>query len=68
VITCYVRYVLDMQKLDAFSEYGRLWMQLITKLGGTHHGYFLPSRDPEATSDRRVSFPGIGRKDRPTWE
>jgi|SRR5215510_10140420 len=60
MITCYVRYVLDMHKLDAFAEYGRLWIALITKLGGTHHGYFLPSHDPKAVDHGRFSFPGIG--------
>ena len=60
MITCYVRYVLDMQKLDAFAEYGRLWIALITKLGGTHHGYFLPSLDPKAVNHGRFSFPSIG--------
>ncbi|HXD75520.1 MAG TPA: NIPSNAP family protein [Vicinamibacterales bacterium] len=60
MITCYVRYVLDMDKLDAFAEYGRLWIGLITKLGGTHHGYFLPSQDPRALNHGRFSFPEIG--------
>ncbi len=60
MITCYVRYMLDMDKLDAFAEYGRLWIRLITRLGGTHHGYFLPSRDPLAANHGRFSFPGIG--------
>jgi hypothetical protein len=60
MITCYVRYVLDMSQLEAFAEYGRLWMTLIAKLGGTHHGYFLPSQDPKAIGHGRFSFPGIG--------
>ena len=29
MITCYVRYVLDPEQLDAFAEYGRLWIGLI---------------------------------------
>jgi hypothetical protein len=60
VITCYVRYVLDMQQLEAFAEYGRLWVSAINKLGGTHHGYFVPSQDPRAAGHGRFSFPGIG--------
>ena len=60
MITCYVRYVLDMQKLDAFAEYGRLWITLIDKLGGTHHGYYLPSQDPKAANHGRFSFPDRG--------
>ena len=60
VIACYVRYVLDMNKLDAFAEYGRLWIALINRLGGTHHGYCLPSQDPKAAHHGRFSFPSIG--------
>ena len=60
MITCYTRYVLDLQKMDAFTEYGRLWIRAITKLGGTHHGYFVPSQDPEATNHRQFSFPDMG--------
>ena len=60
MITCYVRYVLDMSQLEAFVEYGRLWIALINKLGGTHHGYYVPSRDPKAANHGRFSFPGIG--------
>lgn len=60
MITCYVRYVLDIEKLDAFAEYGRIWIDLIEKLGGKHHGYFLPSQDEVAKAHGRFSFPGIG--------
>lgn len=60
VITCYIRYVLDLQEMDAFAEYGRLWTRAITKLGGTHHGYFVPSQDPEAANHRPFSFPNMG--------
>jgi hypothetical protein len=60
MITCYVRYTLDMSKLDAFAEYGRIWIELINKLGGIHLGYFLPSQDPKTYSHGRFSFPGLG--------
>jgi hypothetical protein len=49
-----------MEKLDAFAEYGRLWIRLVNELGGTHHGYFLPSQDPKAINHGRFSFPTIG--------
>ena len=39
----YVRYVLDPAKLTEFEHYGRLWLPLVTRFGGQHHGYFLPS-------------------------
>lgn len=42
VVTCYLKYVIDPHKLDEFEHYGRLWIPLVEKFGGTHHGYFLP--------------------------
>ncbi|PFW55149.1 NIPSNAP family protein, partial [Bacillus sp. AFS075960] len=42
MITCYVRYVVDASKLDEFETYGKMWIPLVKKFGGDHHGYFLP--------------------------
>ncbi len=44
LVTCHVRYVLDPDKLDSFREYGRLWVSLITKLGGHVRGAFSQHR------------------------
>eukprot|EP01036_Dinobryon_divergens_P048792 gene48792-65425_t len=30
-------------KLKEFEHYGKLWIPLVEKFGGQHHGYFLPS-------------------------
>jgi hypothetical protein len=43
MITCYLRYIIDPYKLKEFEHYGRLWIPLVQKFGGIHHGYFLPS-------------------------
>jgi hypothetical protein len=43
LITCYLRYVLDPFKLKEFEVYGKMWIPLVEKFGGRHHGYFLPS-------------------------
>jgi hypothetical protein len=42
MITCYVRYTIDPDRLDAFELYARAWIPLVNSMGGTHHGYFLP--------------------------
>ncbi len=42
MVTIYLRYVVDPYKLKEFEHYARLWIPLVNKLGGTHHGYFLP--------------------------
>lgn len=43
MITTCVNYVIDEQKLDAFERYAELWIPMVEKFGGTHHGYFLPT-------------------------
>ncbi len=57
MITCYLRYTIDPDKVAAFEHYARMWMRLIEKYGGTHHGYFVPGEVPPNT---KFSFPGIG--------
>lgn len=42
MITCYLKYVLDPDKIKEFEHYGKLWIPLVEKFGGQHHGYFLP--------------------------
>lgn len=58
-IVCEVRYRLDPEKLAEFEEYGRAWIRLIERFGGTHYGFFLPRAAP---SDTTISFPGRGRQ------
>jgi hypothetical protein len=42
MVSCYLRYVIDPDKLAEFAHYARLWIPLVEKFGGKHHGYFLP--------------------------
>jgi hypothetical protein len=60
VITCYVRYTLNLDEIDAFRQYAQLWIRLINRLGRSHHGYFLPMDDEKARNHGRFSFPGMG--------
>jgi NIPSNAP len=59
MITCFLRYTIDPDNLPAFEHYARVWMRLIEKYGGTHHGYFLPDKDAPNAS---FSFPGIAQE------
>lgn len=43
MVTIYLRYVLDTSRLKEFEHYGKLWIALVEKFGGKHHGYFMPS-------------------------
>ena len=59
MITCFIRYTIDPEKTADFQHYARVWMPLIEKYGGTHHGYFLPDETPSSAA---FSFPGIGEE------
>jgi hypothetical protein len=59
MITCYVRYVIDASKLEAFESYGRMWIPLVEKFGGTHHGYFLPAEGANNVALALFSFPSL---------
>lgn len=59
MITCVVEYTINAAKVDAFERFGRAWIALVEREGGTHHGYFLPA---EGASDRAMalfSFPSL---------
>jgi hypothetical protein len=57
VITCLLRYTINPDQVPAFEHYARVWMRLIEKYGGTHHGYFIPGNGPLSAA---FSFPDIG--------
>ena len=59
MITCVVDYTIDPAKLDAFERFAKAWIELVSKHGGQHHGYFLPG---EGASDKALalfSFPSL---------
>ena len=60
MITCYLRYIIDPAKLKEFEHYGKLWIPLVEKFGGQHHGYFLPQEAPADAALAPFSFPGLG--------
>ena len=59
MITCFLRYTINPDNLADFEHYARVWMRLIEKHGGTHHGYFVHDNEAPAAS---LSFPGIGEE------
>ena len=62
MITCYIRYHLVPGRLDEFEAYAKAWIPLIEEYGGTHHGYFLPGKNPKEFPDPTFSFPGLGKQ------
>lgn len=59
MITCYLRYVVDPYQLAAFEAYGKLWIRLVEKFGGKHHGYFMPSEGTSNVALAMFSFPSL---------
>ena len=53
MITCYLQYKIDPYKLAEFREYAEMWIPLVEKFGGQHHGYFLPK---ESANDLAVAL------------
>lgn len=59
MITCYLKYVIDPYKLSEFEKYAEMWIPLVNKLGGNHHGYFLPHEGANNISVALFSFPSL---------
>lgn len=57
MITCSLRYIIDPYKLKEFQHYGKIWIPLVEKYGGQHHGYFLPSEGASNVALALFSFP-----------
>jgi NIPSNAP len=59
MITCYLRYEVDPDKLADFEACGAMWLDLMPRFGGIHHGYFLPSEGESDVAWAMFSFPSL---------
>lgn len=59
MITCSLRYDIDPYKLKEFEHYAALWIPLVNRLGGKHHGYFLPHEGANDIALALFSFPSL---------
>ncbi len=59
MVTCYLKYVIDPYKIEAFEQYAKMWISLVNKFGGTHHGYFLPHEGANNIAVALFSFPSL---------
>ena len=64
MVTCYLRYVLDPYQIKAFEHYANLWIPLVEKFGGQHHGYFLPSEGANNIAMAMFTFPSLSDYER----
>lgn len=59
MITCYLKYIIDPYKIKEFEIYAKMWIPLVNKFGGTHHGYFLPHEGANNIAVALFSFPSL---------
>lgn len=59
MITCYITYEIDPDKLAEFEHYAKLWIPLVERFGGTHHGYYLPHESASDLAVALFSFPSL---------
>lgn len=59
MITCFLRYEIDPDRLADFEAYGKMWIRLVNRLGGQHHGYLLPSEGASDVALASFSFPSL---------
>jgi hypothetical protein len=64
VITCHIRYEIDPDQIDAFERFGRRWIELVNRAGGTHHGYFLPAEGASDVAYALFSFESLAAYER----
>lgn len=64
MITVHIRYEIDPDRVGDFEEYGRRWIHLVGKLGGNHHGYFLPSEGDSDIAYALFTFPSLADYER----
>lgn len=59
MVTCYIKYIIDPNKVDQFEQYAKMWIPLVEKFGGQHHGYFLPSEGANNVALALFTFPSL---------
>ncbi len=59
MITCFLKYELDPEKMESFEHYSRRWITLVEKFGGKHHGYFMPSEGASDIAYALFSFESL---------
>ena len=59
MITCYLKYTIDPFKVEEFERYAKMWIPLVNRFGGNHHGYFLPHEGQNNIALALFSFPSL---------
>ncbi|THB77005.1 MAG: NIPSNAP family protein [Desulfobulbaceae bacterium] len=59
MVTCYLTYRIDPYQQEAFETYAKMWIPLVNKYGGNHHGYFLPHEGANDVAVALFSFESL---------
>ena len=59
MVTCFIKYTIDPLKVKEFEHYGKLWIDLVSQMGGIHHGYLKPYEGPNNIGYASFSFPSL---------
>lgn len=59
MVTCFLKYTIDPQKVEEFEHYGKLWIDLVNEMGGIHHGYLKPYEGANNIGYASFSFPTL---------
>ena len=59
MVTCFLKYIIDANKVKEFEHYGKLWIDLVNEMGGNHHGYLLPHEEPSNVGYASFSFSSL---------
>jgi hypothetical protein len=54
-----IEYTINADKIAEFEEYAAVWMRLVEREGGTHHGYYLPSEGASDKATALFTFPSF---------
>ena len=59
MITCTLTYRIDPYQVAAVETYAKGWTHLVNRMGGQHHGYFLPHEGANDVAWAMFSFPTL---------
>ena len=59
MVTCLLRYTIDPHKVREFEACARMWIPIVKRMGGVHHGYFLPQEGADNIAVALFTFPSL---------
>lgn len=59
MITCYVKYIVRPDLIAEFESYAKMWIPIVERFGGQHHGYFLPAEGANNVALALFSFANL---------